>query len=332
MAMFNCPTCYKTIGELPKSGTLLVLCADCHFKYEVLRGRLIERTSVRVGGPNNDPIRRYVFRLDVPNRDAASVKFARQGPEEVLQARPGDDVVIVHTMRGSRREEVLAAHNLTTGESFAINAPGRRSKTTADTWGVAVGILLGGGMLLIVPLFPAALFGLFAAIGTSYVLAQRLRPVHDVQPDEQVFLERKQSWLSEKLRLQEARARIDGDIADRQRARQCLVDLQHKMLEVGLDAYKPRLHSIDVALAVLDKQTALDLSLRDGYDRSIKMIEIEQDASAAEDIFPDDLTPIVLEKLDELKALEEQQAELARELETNVEIEQLLRTGRSDAV
>jgi len=133
MAMFNCPTCYKTIGELPKSGTLLVLCADCHFKYEVLRGRLIERTSVRVGGPNNDPIRRYVFRLDVPNRDADSVKFARQGIEEV-QARPGDDVVIVHTMRGRHREEALAVHNLTTGDSFAINAPGRKSRATAEAW------------------------------------------------------------------------------------------------------------------------------------------------------------------------------------------------------
>lgn len=332
MAMFNCPRCYKTIGELPKSGTLVALCADCHFKYEVLRGRLIERTSTRLGGPSNDPNRHYRFRVDAPNREAGSVEFERRGTEEVLQARPGDDVVIVHTMRGRRREEALAVHNLTTGDSLAINAPGRRSRATAEAWGVAVGVLLGGGMLIVVPLFPAALFGLFAAIGTAFVLGQRLRPVHDVQPGEQVFLERKQNWLSEKLRLQEARARIDGDIADRQRARQCLVDLQHKMLEVGLDAYKPRLHSIDVALAVLDKQTALDLALRDGYDRSIKMIEIEQDASAAEEIFPDDLTPLVLEKLDELKALEEQQAELARELEANVEIEQLLRTGRSDAV
>jgi hypothetical protein len=328
MAMFNCPKCLKTIGELPESGALIALCTDCQFKYLAIRGKLLERNSTAPRGHRDNPTRRYLLKLELPNRQTEITEFDQKGLVEVAHARRTDDIVIVYSMRGAKREELLAVHNLTSGESYALSAPGQKSESASDAWGAFAGLAVGSLSLVAVPLVPALLIGLFTAIGTGVMLRRRLAPVHVLDADALERLERKHSWLSEKLRLEEARARVECDIEDRERVRRRLVDLRRKMLEVGLDAYKPRLASIDVALATLDKQMVLDKSLHDGYDRSIKMIEIEQEASSADEIIPDDLTPIVFEKLDELKALEEKQAELARELEANAEIEQLLRSGR----
>ena len=330
MAMFNCPKCYKTIAELPESGELIALCSNCRFKFQVVRGKVIERSSKQQPGRKSSPIRHYVFRIELPHRRTEVTEFDQTGTDEGIQARRGDDVAVVYSMRDTKREELLAVHNLTTGDSHAIGTPGQKASSTANTLGFMAGAAVGAICFAAsIPFFFSAVLAGGTWAGAVYLLRQRLAPVHLLEPEAQALLERKHSWLSEKLRLEEARARVVGDIADRERLRQRLVDLRRKMLEVGLDAYKTRLASIDVALAALDRQMTLDLSLREGYDRSIKMIEIEQETSTANEVFPDDLTPLVLEKLDELKALEAKQADLARELEANVEIEQLLRPTRS---
>ncbi len=333
MALFNCPKCFKTIGELPERGELVALCSSCRFKFQLVRGRVLERSSKQQPGRKSNPMRHYVIRLELPHRLNEVTEFDQIGTDDSVHARRGDDVAVVYSLRGTQREELLAIHNLTTGESHAIGTPGEKSSSTAATLGFLAGAVFGAltfatGLSFMI----ALLLGTAMSLSTAFVLRRRLAPVHELEPDAQAILERKHSWLTEKLRLEEARARVAADIADRERLRNRLVDLQRKMLEVGLDAYKPRLASIDVALAALDSQMTLDRHLCDGYDRNIKMIEIEQEStSTADQVFSDDLTPLVVEKLEELKALEAKQADLARELEANVEIEQLLRSGRSPA-
>jgi len=333
MALFNCPKCFRTIGELPERGELVALCSNCRFKFQLLRGRVLERSSKQQPGRKSNPIRHYVLRLELPHRLNEVTEFDQIGTDDSVHARRGDDVAVVYSLRGTQREELLAIHNLTTGESHAVGTPGEKSSSTAATLGFLAGAVVGAvswGVGL--PFVAALVFGGGLSVATAFFLRRRLAPVHDIEPEAQALLERKHSWLSEKLRLEDARARVAADISDRERLRNRLVDLRRKMLEVGLEAYKPRLASIDVALAALDQQMTLDRNLCEGYDRSIKMIEIEQEStSAADQVFSDDLTPVVVEKLEELKALEAKQADLARELEANVEIEQLLRSGRSSA-
>jgi len=329
MAMFNCPKCYKTIAELPKSGSVIAMCSDCRFKYEVVRGKLLERSTSRASGQRDNPTRHYHLKLEVQSGRAEVTEFDYRGLEEVVHAQRADDMAVVYSMRGARREELLAIHNLTTGESHGLGRPGQKSSTYAAAFGFAAGAIVFGVLVGPYPFLLALGVAGATWAGLAKLLRMFLAPVHKLPADQRSSLERTHTWLAEKLRLVEARTRVVGDIADRQRVRQRLIDLRRKMLEVGLDAYRARLASIDVALAALDRQMTLDLSLRDGYDRSIKMIEIEQEASTADELFPEDLTPVVIDKLEELKALEAQQKDLARELEANAEIEQLLRSGRS---
>lgn len=107
--------------------------------------------------------------------------------------------------------------------------------------------------------------------------------------------------------------------------RRRLVALRDKMEIVALPAYGPRIESIDVALGTIDKQIGIATRLRDGYDKSIAMIEIELESGAAAHHMREDVGAMIAESMRELRAIEESQEELARQLEANVEVELLLR-------
>jgi hypothetical protein len=107
--------------------------------------------------------------------------------------------------------------------------------------------------------------------------------------------------------------------------RRRLVSLRDKMVELGLPAYRARIAIIDAALATLDQQIAVYTRLRDGYDRNIKMIEIELESGAAAEKFDEDISAAIAAAVSELDVLEVSQRELGRQLEANVEVEELLR-------
>jgi hypothetical protein len=107
--------------------------------------------------------------------------------------------------------------------------------------------------------------------------------------------------------------------------RRRLVALRDKMEAVALPAYRHRIASVDVALATIDKQMAIASQLREGYDKSITMIEIELESGDAAHHMHEDISALIAESIHELRTIEESQAELARQLEANVEVELLLR-------
>ena len=104
-----------------------------------------------------------------------------------------------------------------------------------------------------------------------------------------------------------------------------LVALREKMEAVALPAYRTRIASIDVALGTIDKQMEIATRLRDGYDKSITMIDIELESGAAAHHMHEDVSALIAESMRELRMIAESQEELARQLEANVEVELLLR-------
>ena len=122
---------------------------------------------------------------------------------------------------------------------------------------------------------------------------------------------------------------VEQSLSQNDARRQRLLSLGNKMLDVGLDVYKPRFAAIDRGLATLDRQKAIDVSLRDGYLLALKMVEIELESGEATEQLDTDVSDVLGQKLDELKELEERQADLVRELEANLEVEQLLRGRES---
>lgn len=134
-----------------------------------------------------------------------------------------------------------------------------------------------------------------------------------------------------RLKLITSRASHARVVKEKHELRRRLVNLSAKMEQVALPLYAPRIASIAAALATLDKQIAIAARLRDGYEKSITMIEIELESGAAADRMHEDITPMLMSAVRELKALEASQAELARQLSANVEVELLLRPPRAQA-
>ncbi len=74
----------------------------------------------------------------------------------------------------------------------------------------------------------------------------------------------------------------------------------------------------------LDAQLELETRLRDRYARSIQMLEIELEAGAAAAALDAAEPPHIAATLSEMRELEDQQAELARQIAANAEVEALL--------
>ena len=124
-----------------------------------------------------------------------------------------------------------------------------------------------------------------------------------------------------RARLVEARRGHSDTLKERQGVRRRLADLLRRMRDVGLPAYSSRIVTIERGLATLDRQIDVISKLRDGYDRSIRMIDIELEAGHAAELLDDDMSLAIADAMYELRLLEESGAELARQLEANDEVE-----------
>lgn len=150
-------------------------------------------------------------------------------------------------------------------------------------------------------------------------------PVRYLTPDMRATFATAEQLRQAKGKLMQSRNGHAAALKGKQDLRRRLIGLREKMEDLALTAYGPRIASIDAALITLGKQIDMDTRLRDGYDKSIKMIEIELEAGVAADQMNEDITAAIAAAMSELQALEESQAELGRQLEANVEVEQLLR-------
>ena len=143
-------------------------------------------------------------------------------------------------------------------------------------------------------------------------------------PDRRLTFRTPDELRAARQRLVQARASHAATMKERSEVRRRLLDLRARMEEVGLPAYGSRIATIDRGLGTLDRQIAVIARLRDGYDRSIRVIDIELDAGYAADRLDDVTGQGVADAMLELRALEDAQADLERQLEANVEVEQLL--------
>jgi hypothetical protein len=115
-----------------------------------------------------------------------------------------------------------------------------------------------------------------------------------------------------KLDLEAARRAL-SDLEHRRDVRDRLTALRAKMVKIGLELYLPRIAALDGALATIDRQMELETRLRDGYEKSIQMLEIEIEAGAAADALDTAATLHIAETLAEMRELETEQAELGRQ-------------------
>lgn len=333
--MLLCPNCDTPLGDLRLGERFEAVCVRCRYKFQVVSGTVSDRSTwpVAVRQATADQAatfeQAYTLHLRAADRiEVAAFQLPSSHPPIVVA--PGDRVAAVYTMRRDAREHLIQIRNYTSGEIYEIEHPRRRSVMHAAlvafvallaTMGVAAAFQWSGVTTIV--LVVAA----FAGVG--YGIFRLLEPTHELPPDALAARTAAQSLLEQKHDLELRRARIAADCEEKTRLRERLHALREKMRVVALAAYEPRIASLGRAIATLDEQIALDERLHEGYDRSVQILEIELEAGAAADAMPDDVAASMRDRLAELQALEEQHAELGRQLAANAEVERLVGAERA---
>lgn len=335
--MFLCPNCNTPLGELRRGGVFEEICPKCRYQYQVLVGRLAARNvrSVTRRAPTAQDrghfTRAYELRLELsPTRHEAVDFEVPERDDTLVHVERGDTVAVVYAMRDWRRDELLQVRNYTTGEIFEIARPGATARNRAGCAAIGVGLLTFIALIQVAPSSPVLVITPLAVTWGAYALLARLfAPTHRWAATREPASGAAPTLLEQIHALAEQRATVEADREEKLALRERLVALQRKMREVDLPAYAPRIAALERAVAAVDEQIALDERLRDGYDRSIKILEIEHESGATAERLSADVSATMQAKLDELRMLEEQHAELGRLLEANAELERFLRDGRA---
>lgn len=330
-AVFSCPKCGQILGDIPPQGMLTAVCSDCRLQYQVVRGRVAAAEATvsvtRGPGAHAAPVTVWVYqlRLALANGRMEPVEFRLTEPE-TFTAQKGDVVSTVYLMRGAERDSLLSVHNGTLGERVVIALPGEKAKKEAWMLAGGIGVVTIGVVAMATGMgllgFGA---GALAFVGAGFTLGHTLMPRVTISEDEKARLTSTQRMIAEKLELEEARARVVQGIESRAELRERLVSLRTKMERLGLDVYAPRIAAMNAGIAAIDQQVALEARLRDMYERSIAMLEIELESGAAVDAMDGLEAPHIAATFVELRDLEEQQRELGRQIAANAEVEGLLR-------
>jgi hypothetical protein len=160
--MFLCPKCNASLGEVGPTGILEEICSRCHYKFQVLKGRLASRSSELVTirretqGQRAEYRRDYELRLELPDRYEVLTLYTG-GAADQIAVRVGDTVSFVHTMKGERREDLLFITDHTTGEQFGLGRIGATARHRA----AGIALLLGIG---------TAIFTLIAGASAMFIL------------------------------------------------------------------------------------------------------------------------------------------------------------------
>ncbi|MEP6999019.1 MAG: hypothetical protein ABI969_00980 [bacterium] len=334
--MFTCPNCAHVAGEYPTAGVLIVVCAQCTFKYELSGGRATAFTSRQVElrpathASRAAHARHYELTVAISRRETLRFTFGTERDDAWIRIAPGALVVVVYNMRGEERDELLFVVNRTSGERFILGKPGAQSKTRASALGVVAAVVVGlGAVALSAPLIVAAAGALIGGIATWKGAEHLLMPKHTLASDAKLTLGARQRLLGERKSLLQLREDVLSEMEDRHALTQRLSDLRSKMVAVQLDAYTMRIVAIDSALKTLDAQLDVDAQLVAEYDRTLQIMAIEYESSLAADALPEDGVGVIDDRLAELRHAEELRAETTRRLAANAEVEELLRTHGS---
>ena len=331
--MFLCPKCNASLGEVGPSGILEEVCSRCHYKFQVLKGRLADCASEQVvlrretPGQRAEYRRDYELRLELPDRYEV-LSLWTTGPDDRIPVRRGDIVSFVHTMNGDRREDLLFITDHTTGEQFGLGRIGANARSRA----ALIALVLGIGTAIFTHIAGASatfiiVYSLVVTVGSMMLLSRKLAPMMSLPEEELAALAARQGLLERKRQMGLQRDLIQADKREKSGTITRLRELQAKMRSVGLDAYRLRIETMDRAIATLSEQVALDDRLLAAYARNISILEIEYETGATANVLPSDAGTEMSLKLDELRALEAQHADLSRELEANEEVERLLKNG-----
>jgi len=268
--------------------------------------------------------RHYTLQITTADRTLKQLQFSIPGKADVVPVNSGDIVSIFYTMQGYVMHKLVAIANHTTGKQYLLPTPIASSThhttllLTAMMGCIGLSFFSGVNILLT---------AVFSAVGIVMYLklthsAQLTSPPLATQAHLGKRLLADQRLLAQQRKIQQ---RID-ELQHERQANQLLIEqletLKQKMTQVDYPLYAARIHRTTGAVNILKHQMINQQRLVREYDRTLKMIDIEVDTSWIADQLPDGehFCRTIIERLAELKEIEQQNQRLKLELAAYEEV------------
>ncbi|PSB28153.1 hypothetical protein [Stenomitos frigidus] len=324
-----CPTCSRPIADL-NNASPQVTCGACQHRYGIVHGKLSKHSSI------SEPLlflshhlpslhkRHYTLQITTPDRNLKQLQFSIPGKADPLPVHYGDVVSVLYTMQGYLMKKLVAVNNHTTGKRYVLPKP---VPSTIELTLTLSSIVLG---LLVASFFSGVnvfLVSVVTALGVLAYLkvtnsAQLTSPSLAMHGREGTRLAGDQRLLAQKLKIEQRLDEINHECKSNQGLIDRLEDLKQKMVTVDQQLYAPRIFRTTGAVTILKQQITNNQRLVREYRRALQMIEIEMETSWIADQLPDasNFTRAIMQKLEELKAIEEQNQFLKLQLTAYEEV------------
>lgn len=131
------------LAEVPERSVVQSICANCHFKFQIIHGRVTENALARQqqSSRRSEVYRDYELQLAL-SQELEIVRISLHERDKPLAVRRDDDVIVVSTVRGSEPEELLYIQNVTTDSVLRLDWPGARANRRATNAAVFVFVVV----------------------------------------------------------------------------------------------------------------------------------------------------------------------------------------------
>ncbi len=307
-----------------------VTCGSCRQQYGVVYGKLSKRSSIveallyLTSQLPSFYKRHYTFQITTADRTLKCLQFSIPGKNDVIPIHRGDVVSVLYTMQGYLMKQLVAIANHTTGKSYVLPNPVPSANQhfitliTIVTGFVLLSFLNGGNVFFA---------SILSAIGVlAYIKltnnAQLSSPTLNATHAEGIRLIADQRLLAQQRKLEQRVTELTHEYQSNQVLIEQINALKQKMTEVDQAVYSARIYRATTAVDILNQQIANNQRLIREYQHMLKMIEIEIDTSWIADQLPDaeNFSRRILERLGELKEIEEQNQSLKLQLAAYEEV------------
>lgn len=326
-----CPSCTNPIADLQRhTMPTQVTCRSCSQQYGVVYGKLSKRSSIveallyLTSQLPSFYKRHYTFQITTADRTLKCLQFSVPGKSDVIPIHRGDVVSVLYTMQGYLMKQLVAIANHTTGKSYVLPNPVPSANQhfitliTIVTGFVLLSFLNGGNVFFT---------SILSAIGVlAYIKltnnAQLSSPTLNATHAEGIRLIADQRLLAQQRKLEQRVTELTHEYQSNQVLIEQINALKQKMTQVDQAVYSARIYRATTAVDILNQQIANNQRLIREYQHMLKMIEIEIDTSWIADQLPDaeNFSRRILERLDELKEIEEQNQSLKLQLAAYEEV------------
>ena len=328
--LLYCPKCARPIADLSHT-VAQITCATCHHRYGVVHGKLSKHSSINetllflsTSLPSLHK-RHYTLQITTPDRTLKQLQFSLPGKADPIPVHHGDMVSVLYTMQGYLMKKLVAVTNHTTGRRYVLPRPLPSATHLRLTISTAVIVLLVGSFFSGANIFLASIV---TALGVMAYLkvtnsAQLTSPSLEAHGRDGDRLVSDQRLMTQKLKIEHRVDEIDHECKSNRGLIDRLEDLKRKMIDVDQSLYAPRIFRTTSAVKILTQQITNNQRLVREYRRALQMIEIEMETSWIADQLPDanNFTRAIMQKLEELKAIEDQNQFLKLQLAAYEEVQ-----------